>query len=414
MKVEIIAVGSELLLGQITNTNAAFMSERLAEIGIDVYYHTVVGDNPLRLKEAIKVAEERADVLIFSGGLGPTKDDMTKETIAKHIGLELELNEEALTYIESYFKRSQRVMTENNKKQALVFKGSTVFNNRTGMAPGMAVKENNSHYLLLPGPPHEMQPMFVEEAIPYLLAQNGKNEIITSQVLKFYGIGEAELEHRIQPLIEKQTNPTIAPLATADAVTLRITAKASTIEEANKLIAPVEMEIRSIVGEFIFGVNDDTLSSKALTLLKAHNFTIAAAESLTAGLFMSELAGEPGISSVLAGGLVVYNEQAKIEQLGVNKQLLDKHGIVSSECAAELALTVQKKFNTAIGIGITGAAGPTPHDGEPVGTVWIGIALPNKAPSTYKLLLSNSRNANRQRSAKFALSYLIQELSNIK
>lgn len=413
MKVEIIAVGSELLLGQITNTNAAFMSERLAEVGADVYYHTVVGDNPKRLIEAIEVAEKRADVLIFSGGLGPTKDDMTKEAIAQHIGLELEHNEEALSYIESYFKRSQRVMTENNKKQALVFKGSTVLNNRTGMAPGMAVKANHIHYLLLPGPPHEMQPMFVDEAIPYLLEQNGKGGIITSQVLKFYGIGEAELEHRIQPILEKQTNPTIAPLATADAVTLRITAKASTIEEANQLIAPVEAEIRSIVGEFIFGVNNDTLASKALTLLKSHDFTIAAAESLTAGLFMSELAGEPGVSSVLAGGLVVYNEQAKTEQLGVNKQILDEHGIVSSECAAALALKVQEKFNTDIGVGITGAAGPTPHDGEPAGTVWIGFALPNEAPSTYKLLLSGSRNANRQRSAKFALSYLIKELSAI-
>lgn len=414
MKVEIIAVGSELLLGQITNTNAAFMSERLAEIGADVYYHTVVGDNPMRLKEAIEVAEARADVLIFSGGLGPTKDDMTKETIAKHIGLELAFNEEALSYIESYFKRSKRVMTENNKKQALVFKGSTVLNNRTGMAPGMAVKVNDIHYLLLPGPPHEMQPMFVDEAIPYLLAQSGKHEIITSQVLNFYGIGEAELEHRIQPIIERQTNPTIAPLATPDAVTLRITAKASTIEEANRLIEPVETEIRSVVGEFIFGVNDDTLSSKALTLLKAHEYTIAAAESLTAGLFMSELAGEPGISSVLAGGLIVYNEQVKVEQLGVNKKTLDEHGIVSSECAAALALKVQEKFNTHIGVGITGAAGPTPHDGEPAGTVWIGIALPNEVPSTYKLLLSSSRNANRKRAAKFALSYLIKELSQLK
>lgn len=411
MKVEIIAVGSELLLGQITNTNATFMSERLAEIGADVYYHTVVGDNPKRLKEAIEVAEKRADVLIFSGGLGPTKDDMTKETIAGHIGLTLELNQEALTYIESYFTRSKRAMTENNKKQALVFKGSTVLNNRTGMAPGMAVKNNGKHYILLPGPPHEMQPMFVDEAIPYLLSENGKQEIITSQVLKFYGIGEAELEHRIQPILERQTNPTIAPLATADAVTLRITAKASTIEAAKALIAPVEAEIREIVGEFVFGTNDDTLSSKTLALLQAHEYTISAAESLTAGLFMAELGSEPGISSALVGGLVVYNEQAKMEQLGVSEQVLAEHGIVSSECAAALALKVQEKFQTDIGIGITGAAGPTPHDGEPAGTVWIGIALPNQVPATYKLLLSGSRNANRQRTARFALYYLIKELT---
>lgn len=411
LRVEIIAVGSELLLGQITNTNATFMSKHLAEIGADVYYHTVVGDNPKRLKEAIEVAEKRADVLIFSGGLGPTKDDMTKETIAEHIGLTLELNSEALTYIESFFKRSKRVMTENNKKQALVFKGSTVLNNRTGMAPGMAVQQNGKHYILLPGPPHEMEPMFIDEAIPYLLAENGKQEIITSQVLKFYGIGEAELEHRIQPILERQTNPTIAPLATADAVTLRITAKASTIEAAKALIAPVEAEIREVVGEFIFGVNDDTLSSKVLALLQAKGYTISAAESLTAGLFMAELGSEPGISASLAGGLVVYNEQAKMTQLGVSQQVLEECGIVSAECAAALAVKVQERFETDIGVGITGAAGPTPHDGEPAGTVWIGIALPNQVPTTHKLLLSGSRNANRQRSAKFALYYLIKALT---
>lgn len=411
MKVEIIAVGSELLLGQITNTNASFISSRLAEIGADVYYHTVVGDNPNRLKEAIEIAEKRADTLIFSGGLGPTKDDMTKETIAKHIGLELVSDAEALNYIEDFFKRSKRGMTENNKKQALVFKGAKVLANRTGMAPGMAVENEGKHYLLLPGPPHEMQPMFENEAIPYLLESSGKQEVITSRVLKFYGIGEAELEHRIQPILEKQSNPTIAPLATAEAVTLRITAKANTLEEANALIDPVDEEIRSIVGEFIYGINEDTLSSKAAELLTQQGFTLAAAESLTAGLFMAEFANQPGVSSALAGGIVVYDEETKVNQLGVDKNLLDEYGIVSSECAASLALKVQRKFNASVGVGITGAAGPTPHDGVPVGTVWIGIALPDSVPATYQLLLSGTRNANRQRSARFALYYLIKELS---
>ena len=411
MKVEIIAVGSELLLGQITNTNASFISSRLAEVGADVYYHTVVGDNPARLKEAIEIAEKRADILIFSGGLGPTKDDMTKETIATHIGVGLVSDDEALNYIEQFFKRSKRGMTENNKKQALVLKGSKVLANRTGMAPGMAVQHEGKHYILLPGPPHEMQPMFVDEAIPYLLDLSGKQEVITSRVLKFYGIGEAELEHRIQPILEKQSNPTIAPLATAEAVTLRITAKADTLEDANALIDPVDKEIRSIVGEFVYGIDEDTLSSKAVELLAQHGFTLSAAESLTAGLFMAEFANQPGISSAFAGGVVVYDEEAKVKQLGVDKNLLDEYGIVSSECAATLALKVQQRFNSSVGVGITGAAGPTPHDGEPVGTVWIGIALPNSKPATYKLLLSGTRNANRQRSARFALYYLIKELS---
>jgi len=410
MKVEIIAVGSELLLGQITNTNATFISSRLAEIGVDVHYHTVVGDNPNRLQDVIKIAESRADVLIFSGGLGPTKDDMTKETIANHIGSSLVNDDEALQYIENYFKRVNRKMTENNKKQALVLKGATVLANRTGMAPGMAVKNEEIHYILLPGPPHEMQPMLVDGAIPYLLGVVGKQEVITSRVLKFYGIGEAELEHLIQPILEKQSNPTVAPLATAEAVTLRITAKSGSVGEANHLIDPVEVEIRGIVGDYIYGMDDDTLSSKAVELLTKKGFTLSAAESLTAGLFMAELANEPGVSSSLLGGLVVYNNDVKVNQLGVGASLLEKYGAVSKECAASLAINAQRKFASSVGVGITGAAGPTPHDGEPVGIVWIGIVLPDESPVTYKLDLSGTRNANRLRAARFALYYLIKQL----
>ena len=411
MKVEIIAVGSEILLGQITNTNATFISQQLAQIGANVYYHTVVGDNPNRLKDAIEIAEKRADVVLLTGGLGPTKDDMTKETIAAHLGLTLTMNEEALQSIEAYFKRAKRTMTDNNKKQALVFEGSTVLPNRTGMAPGMAVEVNEVHYVLLPGPPHEMQPMLVDEAIPYLHAKSGVDEIITSKVLKFYGVGEAELEHLVQPILARQSNPTIAPLATADGVTLRITAKAETIEKANMLIHPVEAEIREVVGEFIYGTDHDTLSSKALALLKEQHATIAAAESLTAGMFMAELGREPGVSAALLGGVVVYNERSKIEQLGVSEQLLQTYGIVSSECAASLAVKVREKFNSTYGIGITGAAGPTPHDGQKAGTVWIGIAKEEEVPMTYQLQLSGARNTNRDRSVKFALYYLIQQLA---
>lgn len=411
MKAEIVAIGSELLLGQITNTNAKFISLKLAEIGIDVHYQTVVGDNPERLDEVIEIARKRADILVFTGGLGPTKDDMTKETIVKHIGTTLVSDDVALLYIQQYFERSGRVMTENNKKQALVFKGAKVLANRKGMAPGMAVEKDGVRYILLPGPPHEMEPMFTDEAIPYLLGVTGKQEVITSRVLKFYGIGEAELEHRIQPILEKQTNPTVAPLATADAVTLRLTAKAQTPDEALKLIAPIEEEIRLLVGDYIYGTDDDTLASKAAELLIRNGWTIAAAESLTAGLFMAELAGEPGISSSLEGGIVVYNEKSKVEQLGIEQSLLAEYGVVSAECAAALALNVKRTFKTDIGIGLTGAAGPDPHDGKPVGTVWIGIASTNADTETFKLLLSGSRNANRLRAARFALYYLIKHLT---
>ncbi|CAM3072755.1 competence/damage-inducible protein A [Filibacter tadaridae] len=411
MNAEIIAVGSELLLGQITNTNAKFISSELAEIGIDVFYQTVVGDNKARLNEVIEIAKSRADILIFTGGLGPTKDDMTKETIAKHIGTTLVSNDEALIYIRDYFKRSGREMTANNKKQALVLKGAKVLPNRTGMAPGMAITNAGIHYILLPGPPHEMELMFTDEVVPYLLGLIGEHEVITSRVLKFYGIGEAELEHRVQSILEKQTNPTVAPLATADAVTLRLTAKALSIEEAQKRITVVEEEIRSIVGEFIYGIDEDTLSSKAAELLIQSGMTIAAAESLTAGLFMAELAGEPGISSSLEGGVVVYNGAAKVEQLGIDKTLLADYGAVSAECAAALALSVKRKFSSDIGVSLTGAAGPDSHDGQPAGTVWIGIAIKNNEPQTYKLLLSGSRDANRLKAARFALHYLINRLT---
>lgn len=414
MKAEIIAVGSELLLGQITNTNAAFISARLAEVGIDVYYQTVVGDNPIRLEEAIAVAQKRADLIIFSGGLGPTKDDLTKETIAKMLDACLVSDQAALLSIEAYFKRTGRTMTDNNKKQALVLTGSTVLTNNHGMAPGMAIEKNGISYILLPGPPHEMEPMFEKEAIPYLLGTSGKHEVIVSRVLKFYGIGEAELEYRVQSILDNQTNPTVAPLASPDSVILRLTAKADSTEAAQKLIAPVELEIRSLVGQFIYGTDEDTLSSKAAELLMGSRLTIAAAESLTAGMFMAELANEPGISSSLKGGVVVYDEAAKMDQLEIPGSLLNEFGAVSSQCASALARNVKRKFGSDIGVGLTGAAGPDPHDAKPVGTVWIGIAYLDEEVKTYKLDLSGSRNANRKRAARFALYYLIQEMKKYK
>ena len=414
MKAEIIAVGSELLLGQITNTNAKFISARLAEAGIDVYYHTVVGDNPERLAQSIRLAQQRADILIFSGGLGPTKDDLTKETIARELGRELVSDEEALETIKQYFKQVGKTMTENNKKQALVLAGATVLPNRHGMAPGMGIEKDGKQYVLLPGPPHELEPMFENEAIPYLLGVYGKQDIIFSKVLKLQGIGESELEVRIQSLLENQTNPTIAPLASPGMVKLRITAKAKSEEEAEQLILPVEHQIRSIVGEYIYGVDEDTLASKTTELLLQNDWSISAAESLTSGMFMAELGSEPGIGNALKGGVVVYNKEMKIEQLGILPSLLEYHGIVSSECAEALAESVRERFATTFGVGLTGAAGPEPHDGEPPGTVWIGIATEGMATESYKLQLSGSRNSNRKSSVQFALHYLIQKMKEKK
>ena len=410
MKAEIIAVGSELLLGQIANTNAKFISRQLSELGIDVYYHTVVGDNALRLKEAICIAEERADCLIFSGGLGPTKDDLTKETIAQHLGVELVFDDKALSYVEDYFAKHGREMTENNRKQALVLKGSHVLANNSGMAPGMLFERGKHTYILLPGPPKELEPMFQHEAKPYLAKKMGKGSNIISHVLRFYGIGEAELEVRLQDILDRQTNPTIAPLAADGEVTLRITAKADTKEAAWSMIEEKKQEILSVVGEYCYGVDDDSLASKLVEMLLKNNLTIAAAESLTAGLFQAQLAEIPGVGAALAGGIVTYTEQAKIEQLGISVDIIKNHSVVSSECAAAMAFNVREKFGTEIGIGLTGAAGPDAHGNEPAGTVWIGISIGQEPPLTYRLQLLGSRNMNRMRTVKFTCSYLMRNL----
>ncbi|WP_223552633.1 MULTISPECIES: competence/damage-inducible protein A [Lysinibacillus] len=410
MNAEILAVGSELLLGQITNTNARFISNQLSELGINVYYHTVVGDNAQRLEKAIAVAETRADLIIVSGGLGPTKDDLTKETIARHLGVSLEFDEIALTYIEQFFAKRGRPMTENNRKQALILAGSEVLANHHGMAPGMILTKDEHTYILLPGPPKELEPMFQFEAKPKLSVMLNTGGVIASHVMRFYGIGEAELEVRVQDILDSQTNPTVAPLASDGEVTLRVTAKTETEQEAQQLIAAKVAEIQALVGDYQYGSDDDSLASKTVEMLLDNKLTIAAAESLTAGLFQSELAEIPGVGDALVGGVVTYTEGAKIKQLGISKELLDSHGIVSSECAAAMASTVRKKFGTDIGIGLTGAAGPTAHDHQPVGTVWIGIAIGDEEPITYLLHLSGMRNTNRLRTVKFTCHYLMQLL----
>lgn len=411
MNAEIIAVGSELLLGQIANTNAKFISNQLSELGINVFYHTVVGDNASRLEETINIAEQRADLIIFSGGLGPTKDDLTKETIAKHLGKKLVIDETALHYIEQFFVKHKRPMTENNRKQALVLENCDVLANHHGMAPGMFLKHEGRIYILLPGPPKELEPMFQYETKPKLAAVLQDGGVILSHVLRFYGIGEAELEVRVQHILDEQTNPTVAPLASDGEVTLRITAKAENEAIAKQMIEEKQQQILNIVGEYHYGDNDDSLASKLVEMLLKNNLTIAAAESLTAGLFQSELAEISGVSAALVGGMVTYTERAKIEQLGISPQLINKHGVVSSECAAEMALKVREKFNTTIGVGLTGAAGPGSHGGQPAGTVWVAICIEGQAPITYRLQLSGSRNTNRLRAVKFTYSYLMRELT---
>ncbi|WP_010301333.1 competence/damage-inducible protein A [Kurthia senegalensis] len=409
MNVEIIAVGSELLLGQINNTNARFLSAQLNEIGENVRFHTVVGDNGQRLKETIRQAERRSDCIILTGGLGPTKDDLTKEVIAEHLNRSLIMDEEAMQSIETFFAVRNRPMTENNKKQALVLEGSTIFKNRHGMAPGMGIELNGKQYILLPGPPKEMEPMFQFEVKPYLLQMQRTEQTIVSRVLRFYGIGEAALEQRVAPFLDME-NPTVAPLAADGEVTLRVTASAHTEQQAQQLMEPVIAQLLERVGNYLYGYDDDSLASKLAEVLRNNKLTIAAAESLTAGLFMSELASIPGISDVLQGGAVVYNEQMKVKQLQIDRQLLRDYTVVSSQCAEAMARNVALNYDAKIGVGLTGAAGPDPHDGSPVGTVWIGICIDGICTS-FELKLAGSRNANRLVAVKNAQYRTLQLLA---
>lgn len=410
MNAEIIAVGSELLLGQIVNTNARFLSQHLAGLGINVYFHTVVGDNSDRLKSALEIAEKRSNLIIFTGGLGPTKDDLTKETIANYLGKQLVMDAEALASIELFFKKTNRVMTENNKKQALVFEGSHILPNHHGMAPGMMVENDGHIYMLLPGPPKEMEPMFLHFGTKALADKMKTDEKIVSKVLRYFGIGEAALETEIIDLIDQQTNPTIAPLASDGECTLRLTAKHADAASAHAMLEKVEQAINSRVGQYCYGYDNTSLTAELTKLMKEKNLSIAAAESLTGGLFQQELTSFPGASSVIKGGVVCYTNEVKHKVLNVKEETIEKYGVVSSECAKELAENVADLISTDIGISFTGVAGPGELEGKPVGTVFIGIAIKGRPTIVEKLQLGGSREANRIRSIKYGCYYLMKYL----
>lgn len=412
MNAEIIAVGTELLLGQITNTNAKFISEKLANIGINVYYHTVVGDNTRRLQEAIQIAEKRADMLIFTGGLGPTKDDLTKETIAATLQEELAYDEVALSSIAEYYKRTGREFTENNKKQALVLKGSTVFANDHGMAPGMGLNKNGKVYILLPGPPKEMKPMYTSYVEPFL-RNITTGEQIYSRVLRFFGIGESQLEVKVQDLIDKQTNPTIAPLASEGEVTLRLTAKHYDAKQAEEMIQCVEDLILERVGKFFYGYNQDFLHHKAIALLKQKGLSLACAESLTGGLFGNQVTENAGVSSVFKGGIICYHNDVKQHILQVPEELLKTDGAVSDRCARYLAENVKTLLKADIGISFTGVAGPDAMEGKEPGTVFVGLSIQGEPPVVFPLRLSGSRQQIRERAAKYGFYYLYKKLEEM-
>lgn len=414
MNAEIIAVGSELLLGQIVNTNARFLSRQLADLGINVFYHTVVGDNPDRLKQAMKVAQERAEFILFTGGLGPTKDDLTKDTIAAQLGKQLVMDEEAMVSIEHYFKNTNRVMTENNRRQALVIEGSVILKNENGMAPGMFLSAEKHKYMLLPGPPSEMEPMFIKYGQEAIAGMFGRQAKIESRVLRFFGIGEAALEAKIEDLIDAQSNPTIAPLAGDSEVTLRLTARDSSSDTAQTLIDRVEADIMARVGEFFYGYGETSLIAELSKLLKKKGLSISAAESLTGGMFQQELTTVPGVSSLFRGGIVCYSNEAKIKLVNVHPETIEKYGAVSSQCAKELAVNAAAVINADIGISFTGVAGPDDLEGHPAGTVFIGVSIKGHPVLAEKLNLGGSRQAIRTRAVKYGCFLLLNRLSETR
>ncbi|RYL95283.1 competence/damage-inducible protein A [Sporolactobacillus sp. THM7-4] len=410
MNAEIIAVGSELLLGQIANTNAQFISEQLARYGIDVFFHTVCGDNEARLMDTVKHAESRADLLIFTGGLGPTKDDLTKETIAAALGRKLVLDQKAMDSILAYFRTTGREMTENNRKQALVIEGSHVLPNHQGMAPGMVIENKEHTYLLMPGVPSEMKPMFIEFAKSYLTRHHARN--IRSRVLRFFGIGESQLETRILDLIDAQSNPTIAPLAKESEVTLRLTAKHDCPEETVKMLDRIEGKVRERVGRYLYGYDEETLPEVVFKLLNRQRKTIAFAESLTGGMAAEWLTDFPGASSVLNGGIVCYTNSVKQHVLGIPSDVLNSDGAVSARCAELMAASVREKCGSDIGVAFTGVAGPDKSEGKKVGTVYIGLSEGQKVVS-YLFHFNGSRRKIRIQSVKTGYDLVRRQLLNL-
>jgi len=412
MKAEILAVGTELLMGQIANTNAQYISARLPDVGIGVYYHSVVGDNPERLKNALVLALSRSDLVIMTGGLGPTKDDLTKETVAGAMNRRLMPDQESLDKLKSFFEKLKRPMTENNIKQAYMPEGSIIIRNNNGTAPGCIIEEQNRIVIMLPGPPSEMKQMFEETVIPYLYERSESR--IVSRFLRVFGIGESALEEAIKDLIENQSNPTIAPYVKEGEVTVRITARYPKDNQGEDIIAPVEEEIRKRLGIKVYSSDNRNLDEVVAGLLLQSGTTIAIAESCTGGLISARLTEIPGVSRVFNRGIISYSNQSKVEDLNVRQETLERFGAVSRETAIEMAVGVRDISGSDLGISVTGIAGPDGGSSEkPVGLVY--IALANKDDVECKeLKLWGTRNRIRNVTSLYAFDMIRRKLIDVK
>lgn len=395
MKSIILSIGTELLLGQILNTNEKFISERLKELGIDVLYRVTVGDNPDRLEEVVKLAVEKADLVVISGGLGPTEDDLTKETVAKAMDKKLVLNKNCLHKIKGFFRNLDMDMSENNIKQAYIPETAIVMENDEGTAPGFIIEDNNKIIAVMPGPPREMERMFKDSLIPFL--SNKNSEKIYYRNLRLIGIGESDLETRLLDLISNQTDPTIATYAKEGECSVRITSKKENLDEAKKSVDSILPYVNERVGEFIFSYDDKELIEVVADKLKAEKLTISTAESCTGGLLASTFTDVPGISEVYEGGFVTYSNQAKIREIGVSEKTLKEYGAVSEQVAYQMAEGVRRVAETDIGISITGIAGPDGGSADkPVGLAYVGIAAKHET-KVFKILIKPSNRTYNKR-----------------
>ena len=406
MIAELVTTGSELLLGQIVNTNAAYMARELNKIGVDVCFQTTVGDNRARMKEVLAHALSRADLVITSGGLGPTRGDITKEVSAEVMGCTMALNEKCAERLRAYFVRVGREMTDNNLRQAMIPDGAHIFVNHAGTAPGVAIEKDGKMLVNLPGPPSEMKDMLHRSLLPYLLEKYGADFVIVSRVLHTFGIGESKLETVIDDLVRAQKNPTLALLVRPTGVIIRITAKAADEAAANRLIAPMEEEICRRLGDFVYGVDGEALEDVIGRGLRARGLTVATAESCTGGLVASRFTDVAGSSDYVKGGIVSYTNEVKVESLGVDCQVLTTHGAVSEPVARAMAEGVRRVLHADFGVSITGLAGPGGGTEEtPVGTVYIAVAEPNGTHAE-KNIFTGTRKQVKFRASQAALAML--------
>lgn len=416
MNAEILCVGTEILHGDIVNTNAQYISKKLAEIGIDVHYQSVVGDNPNRMSKAFELAFSRADIVICTGGLGPTKDDITKEILADFFKLEMVYDENSFVHVKEMYARFRKDFPENNMRQTYFPKGAKILDNEYGSANACILREkaDDGNYkicALLPGPPNEMKPLMEKEVIPYL--RQFSKDIVYGEKIVVMNIGESGAEEIIMDLIENQSNPTIAPYASTGKVVFRVTAKAESKEKCIEIIKPVKEELFRRFGSNAYEIASGKVEDKVAELLLENNLTIATAESCTGGLVASKLISYPGISKIFMEGFVTYSDDAKINTLGVKKETLEKYGAVSEEAAREMAIGAVKVAGTDIGISTTGIAGPDGGSPEkPVGLVYMAVSY-KRSCNVKKIIATGSRDTIRERAATTVLDLVrsvIEEL----